>query len=317
MKKVIVTVGPPLLQSGVMKTFDNGNYIFRINGAHCNADGAAEYITEIRKVLPEADILIDLPGNKIRTKGLEKPVQLSIDRDFILTSAQVNFQGFYKYLKPGDEVYANDSVLKFIVREVKENKVTFTSHSEGELQSGKGLHIKGAYKNLPFMFDRDRELIDVANKCKVTHIGLSFVRTADDINEAKELIDAGIEIIAKVETGSAVDNLNDILQTVDHILVDRGDLSTEVGLVKIPGYQRYIVERALFYNKRVFLATQFLKNMEEKPVPTIAEVIDLYNTFKMGVFGIQLSEETAIGKYPKECLRLIDDLIAEIDSEVK
>ncbi|MFC2040568.1 pyruvate kinase, partial [Chloroflexota bacterium] len=78
-----------------------------------------------------------------------------------------------------------------------------------------------------------------------------------------------------------------------------------------------IVEKAHFHNKKVFLSTQFLKNMEEKPVPTIAEIIDMYNTFKMGIYGIQLSEETSIGKYPKGCLDVVKKVMQEIDSEIK
>lgn len=120
-----------------------------------------------------------------------------------------------------------------------------------------------------------------------------------------------------METKAAVDNLDQILQSVDHILVDRGDLSTEIGLEKVPSYQRFIVKKTLFYNKRVFLVTQFLKNMEDKPVPTIAEIVDMYNSLKMGIYGIQLSEETAIGKYPKECLKIIERMIQEVGSEVK
>ena len=96
-------------------------------------------------------------------------------------------------------------------------------------------------------------------------------------------------------------------------MVDRGDLSTEVGIEKIPAYQAHILNKALYFNKKVFLATQFLKNMEINPIPTIPEVIDLYNTLQMGIYGIQMSEETAVGKYPKECLEMIAKLMDEIE----
>ena len=105
------------------------------------------------------------------------------------------------------------------------------------------------------------------------------------------------------------------MNEVQFIWVDRGDLSTEIGIEKIPAYQTFILNKATFYNKKVFLATQFLKNMELNPIPTIPEVIDMYNTLRSGVYGLQLSEETAIGKYPKECLHTIVKLMDEIDSE--
>ena len=90
-----------------------------------------------------------------------------------------------------------------------------------------------------------------------------------------------------------------------------------IGLEKVPAYQKFIVDRALFYNKKVFLATQFLKTMETSPIPTIAEVVDLYNTFKMGVYGIQLSEETAIGAHVDQCLAIIQRVLQEIIHELK
>ena len=96
-----------------------------------------------------------------------------------------------------------------------------------------------------------------------------------------------------------------------------GAIFLQIGIEKIPDYQRFIIDKTLFNNKRIFLATQFLKNMEEKPVPTIAEVIDMYNTLKSGVYGIQLAEETAIGEYPRECLNLIDELTKEVSNERK
>ena len=98
-------------------------------------------------------------------------------------------------------------------------------------------------------------------------------------------------------------------------MIDRGDLSTDVKLEKVPRYQRLIIETCLLYNKHVFLATQCLKNMVKYPIPTIAEVIDLYNSFKMGILGIQLSEETAIGKYPNECLKIIKKVIKEVEEK--
>ena len=114
---------------------------------------------------------------------------------------------------------------------------------------------------------------------------------------------------------AAVNNLVDILKEVEYILIDRGDLSTEIGLNKVPAYQKYIVDKALYYGKKVFLATQFLKSMEHNPIATMPEIIDMYNTLKSGIYGIQMSEETAVGKYPKNCLDTIVSLMEEIDSE--
>ena len=317
MKKVIVTLGPSIINNGNFRVRDERDYIFRVNGAYGGLDEVRENILYIRNTFKKAEVLLDLPGNKIRTRGLADPIPLKKNKAFTLQSHQTTYPGFHRLIKKGDEILADDSTLRFVVEEVNEKEIVFISCSNGHLRNNKGLHARGIHKELPFLFERDRELIALANELKVDFIGLSFVRNAKDIAVSKELLADSIEIIAKVETRAAVDNLNDILRSVNYILIDRGDLSTEVGLEKVPAYQKFILERGLFYNKRVFLATQFLKNMEDKPIPSIAEVIDLTNTFKMGAYGIQLSEETAIGKYPMECLDVIDRIIREIDSEIK
>ena len=259
----------------------------------------------------------DLPGNKIRTANLAEPIQLSKGHKFRLIPHQINLDDPHLYFKSGDAVLADDSTLRFTIDEVTEARIVFVSHSDGQLRNNKGLHVRGIHEKLPFLLQKDKELICLARDRKLTYIGLSFVRNAEDVRVDRKLIDRRATIICKVETKAAVDNLNEILKVTDHILVDRGDLSTDIGLEKVPAYQKFIIDKAHFYNKKVFLSTQFLKSMVEKPIPTIAEIIDLYNTFKMGVYGIQLSEETSIGKYPRECLETIKRVIEEINSEVK
>jgi len=313
--RIIVTVGPALFQKTRLKEIHEDYYIYRINGAHGEADEVAAMIGRIRQELPKAEILVDLPGNKIRTTGLEKPIKVTVGQKFSLSTDQVNFADFYRYLKVGDTILASDSTLRFKVESVSHKEIKLTSFSEGQLLNRKGLHVKGINHDLPFLFQKDKDLIELVNRERIKYVGLSFVRTAADINQAKELIDKNITIISKVETKAAVDNLDDILRTVEFILIDRGDLSTDIGLEKVPSFQRFIIEKAHFHNKNVFLSTQFLKNMEDKPVPSIAEIIDMYNTFKMGIYGIQLSEETSVGTYPGECLNVIKMMVREIDAE--
>jgi len=315
MKRVIVTVGPPFFQNVRLKEIHEDYYIYRINGAHGGTQDITQMAGRIRQELPQAEILVDLPGNKVRTTGLEKPISVKLGQKITLRTDQVNFAAFYQYLKAGDTMLACDSTLKFEVESVSAKEIKLASFSEGQLLNNKGLHVKGISQNMPFLFQKDKELIKLANELKIRYIGLSFVRNADDIDQAKELIDKNITIISKVETKAAVDNLDEILNAVDYILIDRGDLSTDIGLEKVPSYQRFIVDKAHFREKKVFLSTQFLKNMEDKPVPSIAEIIDMYNTFKMGIYGIQLSEETAVGKYPAACLNVIKRVLKEIDIE--
>ena len=319
MKKIIATVGPSLLHKVPLNEVHSDSLIYRINGAHGTKESIEEYILKIKEQAEDAKILMDLPGNKVRTADFEYGyIDIEKNREFEIGFNQFNYKEFYKHLKVGDVVLANDSIFKFEVVRIdeKNKKIIFLSHSDGKLLNNKGFHVKGVNKNLPFLFEKDKELIELANRYELDFVGLSFVRDADDVKEAKSLIKTS-KIISKIETLSAVNNIDEILNEVEYILIDRGDLSTDVGLYNVPSYQKFIVEKAVFSNKKVFLATQFLKSMEENPIPTFPEVIDLYNTLKSGIYGLQLSEETAIGKYPKECINVIFETLENIKQEKK
>jgi len=318
MKKIIATVGPSLLHTTPLKDVHNERNIYRINGAHGTVDDIEQYILKIQSQIPEAKILMDLPGNKVRTSGFKEGyIDIEEEKDFTLKFNQMNYDKFYSHLNISDTVWANDSIFRFTVKEIdEENKnIILTSHSTGKLLNNKGMHVRGIHKNIPFLFEKDKGLIGLANKYNLAYVGLSFVRTRGDVKEAKKLITSDSIIISKIETVAAVENLIDILEEVEYILIDRGDLSTEIGLEKVPAYQQYIIDKAVYHGKKVFLATQFLKSMEHNPIPTIPEVIDMYNTLKSGIYGIQMSEETAVGKYPKNCLDTIVGLMNEIKSE--
>ncbi len=315
MKKFILTVGPSLLHKIPLTDIHSEKNIYRINGAHGSVPEIEKTIEEIRSQIPEAEILIDLPGNKIRTKGLKEPVPVTKGEVFRLASDHFNYPDYYKHLQKGMTVWANDSTLKFIVQEADAESIAFLSESTGLLQDNKGMHVRGIHDHIPFLFPKDKELIELCNRQKITFVGLSFVRRTDDIRKARGLINSDVKIISKVETKDAVVNLSAILEEVEYILVDRGDLSTEIGMEKVPRFQKHIIETALYNNRKVFLATQVLKNMETRPIPTIAEINDLYTVWKMGIYGVQMSEETAVGEYVHECIAVLRKMDEEVSHE--
>ena len=302
MQRYILTIGPSLLYNTKITKIHNTKYIYRINGAHGTVGDIEGHIQEIRRQVSDADILLDLPGNKVRTSGTN--IKIEKGKVFTIPSADFNYKEFYALLKPGMIVWANDSVYEFEVISADEKQIEFLSKSDGILSDNKGMHIRGINERLPFLFDKDVQLIKLANQYKLAFVGLSFVRSRDDIEEAKKLIHSSI-IISKVETLTAVKNLNEILDSIEFIIVDRGDLSTEIGIENVPHYQQYIIEKAHYFDRKVFLATQILKNMETKPIPTIAEINDLYSVSKQGVYGIQLSEETAVGEYVENTVAIL------------
>lgn len=316
MKKFILTVGPALLHEIPITEIHSDKNIYRINGAHGSIADIEGYIEKIRSQVPSAAILMDLPGNKVRTKEVpDNGIELVKGEQFTIPNECFNYPDFYRHLKPGMTAWANDSVFEFEVVAVDDEKITFLSKSDGVLINGKGVHVRGMHKDIPFLFEKDKQLIQVANKYHLEYVGLSFVRSAENVKEAKMLLAENIKIISKIETLDAVNDINNILPLVAYILVDRGDLSTDIGIINIPRYQKYIIEKAQYYDVRVFLATQILKNMESKPIPTIGEIEALYEIYKSGVYGVQMSEETAVGKYVKETVAILNDMFSSVEKE--
>jgi len=317
MKRFILTVGPALLHEVPLTEVHDERNIYRINGAHGSIDDIEKYILKIREQVPEADILMDLPGNKVRTKDLPNGgVTVEKGKTFELSSQCFNYPEFYKHLKPGMIAWANDSIFEFEVVSADSEKIVFLSKSDGILINNKGVHVRGIHDQIPFLFEKDRQLIELANKWALTFVGLSFVRKPEDVKEVRALISGKTDLITKIETLDAVNNINEILPLTNYILVDRGDLSTDVGVIKIPRFQKFIIDKALFFDVKIFLATQVLKGMETKPLPTIAEVEALYEIYKSGVYGVQMSEETAVGKYVVNCVNVLRDMEKEVRAEV-
>ena len=316
MKRFILTVGPALLNEVPLTEVHDGRNIYRINGAHGSVEDVEQTILKIREQVPDADILMDLPGNKVRTKDLpDGGVRVEEGKTFALSSRCFNYPGFYKHLKPGMTAWANDSIFEFEVVSADKEKIVFLSKSDGVLINNKGVHVRGIHHDIPFLFEKDRQLIELANKWALSFVGLSFVRRPENVREARSLVGGKTDLITKVETLDAVDNINEILPLTNYILVDRGDLSTDVGVERIPRFQKYIIGKALFFDVKIFLATQVLKSMETKPIPTIGEIEALYDIYKSGVYGVQMSEETAVGRYVVNCVRVLREMEVEVKGE--
>ena len=222
-------------------------------------------------------------------------------------------------LRNGDVIYANDSNQMFKVVSIESDFISLEPSFSGLIEKNRGLHVPGRNATLPFLLDKDLSLINTAIKKKVNYLSLSYVRSKEDIQEVKKILKdkEDITIIAKVETSLAVKNLDSILDEISIINVDRGDLSSEVGILNIAKNQSKILTIAKNRNKTVYLATQFLKNMEVNPTPLISEIVSLSHSIDMGISGIQLSEETAVGRYPTQCVKLVFDVYKDSLSQLR
>lgn len=254
--------------------------------------------------------MIDLPTNKVRTSNLSEPIVFEPGSTFQIHPFQLNYPELYKSMRVGDEAVVNDGIDCLKVTNLSGDVIEFQAASSGRLGNGRGLIFRREIHgpDFPLFFKRDLELIEVANDMDVDLVGLSYLRYPSDKAQSRRLIKNVDSIMYKIETRVAYAELENLIEAGEKIIVDRGDLAGEIGLLQIPQAQDRIVRFAHRSRVEVYLATQFLGAMETAPVPRISEVCALYETIKLGVAGIQLSEETAVGRYPLEAVRWIRDI---------
>ncbi len=311
---VIVTVGPAMMdREKIRRVCERTPAIFRLNGAHLTPEDVRDVLRKLRSFHPDLTTLVDLPGAKIRTTNLTEFIPLRRGERFELKHRQVSHPDGLRGLAVGDDVCANDGLSRCRVVEVTAEGAVLESQVDGVLENNKGLHGRGIEYTGEYLSDRDVGLIDAAVAEGATYLGLSYVRDVEDIRAVEERL-SGPEhppqCIPKVETRAALANLSAILAYCPCVLIDRGDLASEVGLLDVLQAQREVTRQALARGCRVFCATQFLQSMVTNALPLIAEVEGIFHVIESGVHGIQLSAETAIGDHGLACIDLILEIAA-------
>lgn len=309
---IIGTLGPSLLtQAKIDSLITEGVTIFRVNGAHSDAHVAASTVERVKRFTGDrARIMLDLPTNKVRVTNISDPIVFGAGDTFVIHAFQLNYPDLGERVRAGDEVIVNNGMNRLRVTRVNDHSIEFQAEAAGQLGNGRGLIFSRELytPDFPFFFQRDLDLIEVINDLKVDLVGLSYVRYPGDKEEAKRRIRDGRSLIYKIETRMAFENFERLIEPGEKILIDRGDLAGEIGLLHIPYAQDRIIRFAHRHRVEVYVATQFLATMERAPIPQVAEVCGLYEIIKLGVSGIQLSEETAVGKFPLEAVRWIRDV---------
>lgn len=311
--RFICTIGPKTLdREWLIGLHGAGMNIARVNGAHGSLEQVAEMIDSLQANLPEdVEILLDLPGNKVRTDNFDEPVPLTQGEEFILKPENLTYRPLYKSLKGGERISAADGAIQLEVTKVDSENIHTKVIVGGPLATRKGINIRGIHGEIPFDFERDISLLNIAIEKGIDMVGLSFVRAVEQVRRTKaQLSGTGIEVVAKVETAEAVTHLDQILCDADLIMIDRGDLEAEIGKENVPLTQKAVIKRAKELDVEVIIASQFLTSMLDKPLPFMAEVSDVANAVLDGADILMLSEETAIGEFPVECIAMMS-LVAE------
>ncbi|HLI18970.1 MAG TPA: pyruvate kinase [Rhodanobacteraceae bacterium] len=316
--RIVATLGPATDAPGMLeRTLREGVDVVRLNLSHGEADDhlrrAREAHAAAAKLGREVGVLADLQGPKIRIKRFANgPVQLETGADFTLdcradaplgdaTHVGVSYLGLPGDVKAGDHLLLDDGLLELEVKSIDGAQIHCRVTIGGKLSDRKGLNRKGGGLSLGALSDKDRADIKLAAQLKADFLAVSFVRSADDIVEARKLLrEAGGNawLVAKIERAEAIAALEEIIDASDAVMVARGDLGVEIGDAELPGLQKKIIREALARNRVVITATQMLQSMVESPIPTRAEVLDVANAVIDGTDAVMLSQESAAGKHP-------------------
>lgn len=305
-KEIFCTVGPGSLNKRFLNFSRKNINLLRLNMSHVDIKNLPKTINFIRKYT-NTPICIDTEGAQIRSKVIKnmtykKNLKLNIflkKGNFKLYPPEV----FYN-LKKNDILDVGFEGLKIKIVKIAKEQIKCIVIEPGKLENNKGIHVVNRKFKLNFITKKDQEAIEIGKKNKIKYFALSFVNSSDDIKKFNKILKTEKKIF-KIETENAMKNIDSILKAGDNFLIDRGDLSKEIQIENIPLAQRLILKKAKKFNKKVYIATNFLESMIFKNFPTRAEVNDIYNAIELGSAGIVLAAETAIGKYPIECVNLI------------
>ena len=327
--KIVATLGPATdTDRALTDLIAAGVDLVRVNFSHGDFDDHARRIARIRTISAKAGrvvgILGDLRGPKVRIQRFATGKALLVDGEsFALDPAfdagagtdkivGVAYESLPRDVKKGDTLLLNDGLIALEVTKVEGTRVHTRVTMGGELTDMKGLNKLGGGLSAGALTDKDREDIRMAAELGVDYLAVSFVRTADDVREAWDLLRAaGGEgrIVAKIERRDAIDHLEEIIDSSSAVMVARGDLGVEVGYAELTGLQKRIIGLARARNRLVITATQMMESMIHAPVPTRAEVSDVANAVMDDTDAVMLSAETAVGRHPDKVVRAMAQVI--------
>jgi len=332
--KIIFTLGPATESEEMLERLIRaGADVVRLNMAHATHDWTRQIIRRIRAVSgrlgQEIAIMMDIKGPEIRTGDVAAPIELKPGEIFDFTvkggaedvevrSVNVNYQDLVNDIKVGETVLVDNGLIQLEVLEKHDARIRCRVLVSGELRSRRHINLPGVKINLPSFTEKDRGDATVGLEEGIDFLALSFVREAADIGRLRGFLDerkSKVRIIAKIEDQSAILNLDEIVRACDSIMVARGDLGIECPFEDLPVIQRRAVNACLVHGKPVIIATHMLESMISQPVPTRAEITDVANAVYEQADCMMLSGETTIGKYPFECVVMLDKIARRIESE--
>ena len=331
--KIICTLGPSTDKDGVLRELvANGMNVARFNfshGSHEEHKGRLDNLKAIRAELGKpVAALLDTKGPEIRLKEFKNGVEmLEAGQTFTLTTREVEgtkeicsitYKDLPQDVHEGGTIMLDDGLIKLRITNVTDTDITCEVLNSGKIKNKKGVNVPGVHLSMPYLSQRDRDDIIFGVQQGFDFIAASFVRTAQDVYDIRNLLneyDSNIRIIAKIENREGVDNIDSILSAADAVMVARGDLGVEIDFTELPGIQKSVIDRSFSFGKPIVTATQMLDSMMVNPRPTRAEISDVANAIYDGTSAIMLSGETAAGAYPVEALKTMSAIAERTENE--
>ena len=319
--KIICTIGPASENEETLKKMClAGMNVARLNFSHGTHEEQQKKIDLIKKVRTELNlpiaILLDTKGPEYRIRTFKDgKVHVNAGDKFTFTvdevegdekRVSVNYKGLVKDLSVGDKILVNNGLVVFEVEELKGSNANCVCLVGGDLSNRKSMSFPNKVMTGPFLSDADKQDLLFGIQNGVDFVAASFVSNKQNVLDMRAFLDenggADIEIIAKIENQSGVDNAEEILEACGGLMVARGDLGVEVPFVELPAIQKKLIHKCRLLGKRVVTATEMLESMIQNPRPTRAEISDVANAVYDGTSAIMLSGESAAGKYPVEAV---------------
>ncbi len=336
--KIIATLGPATESEAMLtQLMEAGVDVVRLNMAHANHDWTRTIIRRIREVSRkcgrEVAIMMDIKGPEIRTGDVALPIELKAGEIFDFSvkpdneteraeevrSVDVNYRNLVNDIRVGDTVLVDSGLIRLEVLEKNDTRIRCRVLTPGELKSRRHINLPGVRVNLPSFTEKDRGDTLVGIQEGIDFVALSFVREGSDVHDLRTFLKqhgSAARIIAKIEDQSAIEHLEEIIRATDVLMVARGDLGIEIPLEDLPVVQRRSVSICLAIGRPVIIATHMLESMIGQPMPTLAEITDVANAVYERADCVMLSGETTVGKYPLECVAILDKISRRIEQEM-
>ena len=331
--KIICTLGPSTDKGDVLRELiANGMNVARFNFSHGSYEEHGGRLANLKALREELGkpvaALLDTKGPEIRLKEFKNGVEmLEAGQTFTLTTREVEgtkeicsvtYKDLPHDVHEGGTIMLDDGLIMLRIEKVTDTDITCTVLNSGKIKTKKGVNVPGVHLSMPYLSQRDRDDIIFGVQQGFDFIAASFVRTAQDVYDIRNLLneyDSNIRIIAKIENREGVNNIDSILSAADAVMVARGDLGVEIDFTELPGIQKNIIDRSFSFGKPIVTATQMLDSMMVNPRPTRAEISDVANAIYDGTSAIMLSGETAAGAYPVEALKTMSAIAERTENE--